>query len=197
MNRNITATILIVLAIGLYMTVTRSQVAVVQGIRAQNLEYTTAISNAERLIKVRDRVLKDYNNIREEDRQRLDKMIPNTVDNIRLIIDMNSIGLKHGFSLRNIKANASKGEKTNVAVSSPAQRSTTRSSNSSSIPTPTLDTVSVSFSVTATYQQFINFMRDLESNLRIMDLTKLTLTANDNGMYDFGVELRTYWLRQQ
>jgi hypothetical protein len=124
-------------------------------------------------------------------------MIPNTVDNIRLIIDMNSIGLKHGFSLRNIKANASKGEKTNVAVSSPAQRSTTRSSNSSSIPTPTLDTVSVSFSVTATYQQFINFMRDLESNLRIMDLTKLTLTANDNGMYDFGVELRTYWLRQQ
>lgn len=193
MNRNITATILIILAIGIYVTVTRAQIAELQTIRVTNNEYSTAISNAERLIKVRDRVLKDYNDIKEEDRDRLDKMVPNTVDNIRLIIDMNSIGLKHGFSLKNIKANASKSEKgANIA-----QTTRTSSQGDNTIPTPTLDTVAVSFSVTATYQQFIDFMRDVEANLRIMDITKLTLTANDSGTYDFGVELRTYWLRQQ
>lgn len=197
MNRNITATILIVLAIGIYVTVTRAQVAELQVIRATNSEYSTAIDNAERLIKVRDRVLKDYNDIKEEDRDRLDRMIPNTVDNIRLIIDMNSIGIKHGFSLRNIKANANKSEKVSGVTSGVSTPRSSASRGEDTIPTPTLDTVSISFSVTATYQQFIDFMRDLESNLRIMDMTKLTLTSNDSGTYDFGVELRTYWLRQQ
>lgn len=197
MNRNITATILIVLAIGIYVTVTRAQVAELQIIRAANSEYSTAIENAERLIKVRDRVLKDYNDIKEEDRDRLDRMIPNTVDNIRLIIDMNSIGLKHGFSLRNIKANANKSEKVSGVTSGVSTPRNSASRGEDTIPTPTLDTVSISFSVTATYQQFIDFMRDLESNLRIMDMTKLTLASNDTGTYDFGVELRTYWLRQQ
>jgi hypothetical protein len=54
----------------------------------------------------------------------------------------------------------------------------------------------VSFNVTAPYQQFISFMQDLEASLRVMDLTHLTVSANDTGTYDFGVQLTTYWLRQ-
>ena len=196
MNKNVTATILIVLAAGIYFTFTKDKLAEIKAIRVVNEQYTSAISNADELIKVRDSVLKSYNDISTEDRERIDKIIPNTVDNIRLVIDMNSIGLKRGFSLKNIKAVAASQSGSGTSAQSAQSRSTPSSVREGSIPNPTLDTVTVSFSVTAPYLQFIEFMRDLESSLRIMDLTRLTIATSANGNYDFGVELKTYWLRQ-
>lgn len=197
MNRNITAIILIVLAIGIYMTFTKAKLAEVNAVRAVNNEYISAIANADELIKVRDTVLNEYKSLSENDRTRLDKMLPNTVDNIRLIIDLNSVALRHGFSLRNIRAavtgGSTKGAPT--AVSTPQGGIP---SGITSIPTPTLDTVSVSFSVSAPYQQFIDLLREFEANLRVMDVTHLSVSVGSTpGVYDFGVELKTYWLRQQ
>ncbi len=198
MNRNITAIILIVLAIGIYMTFTKAKLAEVNEVRTINEQYLSAISNADQLIKVRDTVLNEYKALSETDRVRLDKMLPNTVDNIRLIIDLNSVALRHGFSLRNIKAAAN--GVVQSAAPAPAPQDVGRSSAGgiSSIPTPTLDTVSVSFNVSAPYQQFIDLLRELEANLRVMDVTHLSVSAGSTpGVYDFGVDLKTYWLRQQ
>ena len=194
MNRNTTATILIILAIALYFTYTSGVWNDAMAVKAVNDQYSGAISSAEQLISIRDKVLKDYNNISANDRDNLDKMIPNTVDNIRLIIDLNSVALQHGFSLKNITASAkqdSSNSSSNNSVSS-----ANSGSSSFNISVPTLDTVAVSFSVSAPYQQFISFMQDLEASLRIMDITHLSVTANDTGTYDFSVQLNTYWLRQ-
>lgn len=191
MNRNVTATILIVLSLGIYLTYTKTKVEEVKAELAVNKEYTTAIENAARLIKVRDEVLKQYRNLSEEERVKLDKMIPNTVDNIRLVIDLTELARnEYGFALRNIKAAAAPSQKNSAPT--PVARPP-----GSTIPTPTLDTVIVSFNATADYNRFIDFLRALESNLRIMDLTRLTVTVNQNGTYDFGVEFKTYWLRTQ
>jgi Tfp pilus assembly protein PilO len=187
MNRNITAVILIVLAVGIYATFTRGLLDDASTVKAMNDQYISAMNNAAKLISTRDQVLKSYNDISADDRDRIDKMIPDTVDNIRLIIDLNSVALRHGFSLKNITATAKSGS------SGPAP---SHDASVASIATPTLDTVAVSFSVTAPYQQFISFMQDLEASLRVMDVTHLTVSANDSGTYDFGVQLNTYWLRQ-
>jgi len=194
MNRNFTATILIALAIALYFTFTSGVWNDAMAIKDVNDQYSGAITNAEQLISVRDKVLKNYNNISAGDRGNLDKMIPNTVDNIRLIINLNSVALQHGFSLKNITAST----KTSSSDSSSNNSSVSNGSNSTSfnIAVPTLDTVAVTFSASAPYQQFISFTQDLEASLRIMDITHLTVTANDTGTYDFSVELNTYWLRQ-
>ncbi len=201
MNRNITATILIVLAIGIYFTVTKGMLADAKAVQQVNTQYSSAIESADQLIQVRDQVLKNYNNVSQDDRDRLNKMIPNTVDNIRLIIDLNSVALRHGFSLRNIKAVAGSAQKagtTGTAASTPAVApSNGLGSNNNVIATPVLDTVTVSFSVSAPYNQFISFMQDLEADLRMMDLTHLTMSANDTDTYDFSVELKTYWMRSQ
>jgi hypothetical protein len=199
MNRNATATILIVLAIGIYFTFTRGLWNEVKAVQQVNNQYTTALTNAEQLIKVREQVLKSYNNLSQDNRVRLDKMIPNTVDNIRLIIDLNSVAVRHGFALSNIKAvTAASTERsaagTGSAVS--ARSRTVQSTQVAGIANPTLDTVSVTFGVTAPYLEFISFLQDLEANLRIMDISRLTVSADDTGLYNFQIELKTYWLRQ-
>jgi hypothetical protein len=200
MNRNITATILIVLAIGIYVTFTRGLWSDAETVKAVNDQYSSAISSSEKLISVRDQVLKSYNDISAEDRDRIDKMIPNTVDNIRLIINLNSVALQHGFSLKGVTATSNTTSAGSPSGSSPAaspvQIQNGTAASPFSINVPSLDTVTVSFSVTAPYQQFISFMQDLEASLRIMDMTHLTVSANDTGSYDFTVQLTTYWLRQ-
>ena len=195
MNRNITAIILIVLAVGLYFTFTSNLWVETMAVKDVNDQYSGAITGAVKLISLRDKVLKDFNNLSVDDRNNIDKMIPNTVDNIRLIIDLNSIALQHGFSLKNVTA-AAKSAGASALSNSNNQSSLGSKGNSFNIATPTLDTVAVSFSVSAPYQQFISFLQDLESNLRIMDVTHLSVTANDTGTYDFSVQLNTYWLRQ-
>lgn len=193
MNKNITATILVVLAVGVYLTFTRDKWVEVKAVQTVNGQYSKAIENANRLIRVRDDVLAKYNAITVADQDRLDKMLPNTVDNIRLIIDLNSVAGRRGVNLSNVKASAS----SEASAMNEAGTASFVSAEPGLIPTPVLDTVNLSFGVSAPYREFVAFMRDLEANLRVMDLTHLSVAVGEGGTYDFGVELKTYWLRQQ
>jgi len=207
MNKNITATILIILGIGIYFTVTEGIIEEAKVVRAKNQEYAKALENAERLIEVRDKLLADYNNLSVENRDRLNKMLPRGVDNIRLVIDLNGVAQKHGFTLKGIKTSTTPPPAAKTPPSIPAQPAVSGGSGVSVsgssavaapvIPTPVLDTVTVSFGVNATYQEFRSFLQDLEANLRLMDLTHLSLAVTDLGVYDWNVELKTYWLRSQ
>lgn len=198
MNRNVTAVILIILAIGVYLEFTDKVWTEAKAVSKVNDTYITAISNAERLIAKRDQILNEYNSLSTNDQDRLNKMVPTSVDNIRLIIDLNSVALRRGMTLHGIKAVSS-------AKSSPAPSAVTVTVPGDiatqpiavKLPIVNLDTVSVSFSTTATYAQFIQFLRDLEANLHIMDLSQLKVVAHDNGVNDYTVELKTYWLKQQ
>ncbi|MDP3962805.1 MAG: hypothetical protein Q8Q03_02995 [bacterium] len=186
MNRNFTALILIVLAIGIYFTFTRYKLDELKEIRIVNSEYQQAIDNSERLTKVRDNVLAAYNSISDEDKDRLNKIVPDNVDNVRLIIDVkDDIAARHGLALKNIK------------TSSPDAQQQAIGTNDEAGVAGKYGIVTLSFGVTTSYQVFVDFLKDLESSLRIMDISKLTVAVSEaGGTYDFGVEVKTYWLKQ-
>lgn len=193
MNRNTTALILIILAIGIYFTFTKARINELKEIRSVNEEYQNAINNATDLLAVRDEVSRAYNNITEGDKERLDKIVPDSVDNVRLIIDVkDDIAARNGLYLKNIKTSSP-----DIPTPNSSQTPLPQGSNRI-IPqesTSKYGVVTLSFSVTASYEQFVDFLRDLESSLRILDISKLTLAANDQGTYDFNVELKTYWIK--
>jgi Tfp pilus assembly protein PilO len=55
--------------------------------------------------------------------------------------------------------------------------------------------VTISFSFTASYQNFLAFLQDIQSSLRILDITHLTVTTNPTGTYTYSIQLTTYWLK--
>ena len=195
MNKNISAIVLIVIAVGIYFTVTDPMLTGIKSVQAVNDQYVSALTHAEKLIATRDAVLKQYNDISQDDRARIDKMIPSSVDNIRLTIDLNSRALQHGFSLTGVKATASSNGSKNGVGGVPAASSGSGSSVGS-LSAPTLDTVTVSFSANASFDQFMAFLQDLESDLRVMDLTHLTMSYGTDNLYNFNAQFQTYWLRQ-
>lgn len=176
MNKNTTAVILIVLSIGIYFTFTRYKMEEIASVRKVNDEYQQAIDKSLELVKIRDSIFENYNSISVTDRERLNKLIPDNVDNVRLIIDVkDDIAARHGLALKNIK---------------------TASPEPSKDPASKFGVVTLSFDVNSTYENFISFLKDLESSLRIMDISKLVLTSGDNGQFNFAVEIKTYWLKQ-
>lgn len=184
MNKNVTALILIVIALGTYFTVTKGVINDAKAIKDTNDQYSTAIKKSDQLIKDRDEVLRRYNSISQEDRDRLDKIIPSGVDNIRLMIDMNALAVKDGVALKGVAASTIS---TDVDQNSPQANSGTG---------PVLSKIKIGMNVTASYRQLINFLKDIESNLRVMDVSKMTLRSSDTGVYDLNLEVITYWLKQ-
>lgn len=92
MNKGVMPIVLLILAVGIYFTFTKGRMDNINEIKTVNAGYEQALENVEKLIKVRDSVLKTYNSIDSNDRKRLDKIIPNNIDNVRLIIDVKGIG---------------------------------------------------------------------------------------------------------
>ena len=198
MNKNVTALILIVLGVGIYFTYTSSKIDELKGIKVVNAEYQQAINNSARLIKERDKVLKSYNDISEIDRERLNKIVPDNVDNVRLIIDVkDNIAARHGLFLKNIKTSSpdKQTDKTGSIPGTPNVVKNEGEPTSSGVSTK-YGIVTLSFSVTSKYETFISFLQDLESSLRIMDISKLTVGVGEDEVYDFEVELKTYWLKK-
>ncbi len=183
MNKNATPLILIILSIGIYFTFTRVEIDKVRAVMAVNSEYKTALKNSEELIKKRDQVLAAYNKIDPEDQERLDKIVPDNVDNVRLIIDLNGIAARHNISIKNVKT-------------STANKEASKSEDTSFVSSGEYNTVTMSFDLSTDYQTFQNFLRDLEVSLRIMQVSKISLKAGENGNFDYGVEVKTFWLKQ-
>lgn len=197
MNKGVMPIVLLILAVGIYFTFTKGRMDNINEIKTVNAGYEQALENVEKLIKVRDSVLKTYNSIDSNDRKRLDKIIPNNIDNVRLIIDVKGIGQQLGLPLRNVKTSA-----TNSSVSSGSGASATTVVNGKLVSTgsatdsDSYQTVTLSFEVSASYNQFLELLKAIESSLRILDITKISVTTNDTNIYDYKVEVKTYWLKQ-
>lgn len=189
MNKNILPLILIVLAVGIYFTFTRVKYDEIKSIKEVNAVYNQALANSRKLINERKTVVDNYNKIDIVDRENLEKMLPDNIDNIRLIIDINSVAAKHGLVLKGIKTSAP-----GMIGDSTAGSDTTRSSSAQNTDSK-YNTMTLNFTVSSTYEKFNLFIKDLESSLRIIDISKIALLSKENGINDYSVELKTYWLK--
>jgi len=193
MNRNVYSTILILVAIGTYFTVTKGIIDNANIVSDSNKQYVAAIDSAKQLKTNIDKLVHDYSQIDPNDITKLNSMIPENADNIRLILYMNNFAQKHGLVLNSL--NVSGGY-------TPDSKKKQSASNSSALsnavsPNPQLQKALISFSVSASYQQFINFLQDMEASLRVLDITHLSMSINENGVYSWSIELQTYWLNSQ
>jgi hypothetical protein len=190
--KNITSLILIILAIGLFFTYTDGEIKGMKTIQVSNAAYLTAIQNSQQLIAERDKVLAIYNTLTTQEKANLDKILPDNIDNVRLMIDMNNIASRHGIVLQGLSTSAdgSGGASGSNSRASSAVNSGTNPSSD------TVNPVSISFGFSSSYANFLSFMKDVESSMRILDISSMSVTANPTGTYNYSMQLQTYWLSQ-
>src|SRR4051812_30748577 len=94
--------ILVAAAIGLFMLYTNPTYQAIKGLTTQNQSYYTALQKAQELHSVRDQLLNTRNSFSNDDLAKLQHTLPDNVDNIRLIIDINNIASRHNLALNNV-----------------------------------------------------------------------------------------------
>lgn len=178
--------LLVILSVGLFATYTNSTYQDVKTLVAQASSYDHALERAQELRARRDALLSKYNTFSTEDRQRLLRSLPDNVDNIRLIIDINNIAARHNLTLTNVEL----GEVSNSRLSSDPLAVGTSGDP--------VGSVEVSFAVLASYEDFLAFLQDLEHSLRIVDIESIDFAApgaEASGQSTYTITIRTYWLR--
>lgn len=179
--------ILIALAIIIFFMVIDPQYEEVKRLMKEKEDNDTMLTLAEDLQRKRDALHDAYNAIGADERERLAKLLPDTVDNVRLILDINNVAEQWGVPIKDI------------SVTREGDQVQRRQQNVSSTVDASGDvgTITLSFSVDANYETFMNFIRDLEEALRIVDIRALEVSAGrgDGVFYNFSITLDTYWLR--
>ncbi len=163
-----------------------------QAENAKIAQYNAALDKAAELQQLKQTLLSRYNSFDPQSLDRLQKMLPDHVDNIALILDLDSIASRYGLGLQN------------VDVSTPAVKSQTNQTAIGAIGSSNqnYDTLTLTFTTQGTYQNFLQFLTDLETSLRIVDLSSLTISPAANGVagktdgvYTYTITLKTYWLK--
>jgi hypothetical protein len=58
------------------------------------------------------------------------------------------------------------------------------------------NSVTLNFSIVASYGTFLKILRDLESSLRIVDVTSISFRSTDTSdVYQYDVGIKTHWLK--
>ncbi len=178
--KNFISLILIVGAIGLFFGYTNKRYQEIKTAKVEIEDLTKSLKQSKDILTKRADLQKRFNAFKATDLKSLDSLLPDYVDNVKLVLDMNTIAKKHGMDLKAIKVNESKSDSTD-------QINPIKEKNGS---------ISVSFTVTAPYERFVSFLKDIEKSLRVVDVTSLSFKASDTGVYDYSVTLKTYWLNK-
>ena len=123
------------------------------------------------------------NRIPAEELTRLTAFLPDGVDNVQLILDLDALAARSGIRLSGFDIEER-------AVPAAGSESTITLGTEGS-------TESLDLSVTAvgSYEGFISFLSAVERSLRPLDLIELTIKDSPTGTYSFDMAFRMYWLR--
>jgi Tfp pilus assembly protein PilO len=163
---------LILASVGLFYLVIMPQYHDLSDTRSKIQQYSDAISRAQEVVSKRDKLLAQKNSFSPDDIRRLQKMLPDKVDPIRFVIDVNNIAASYGTKITDIKIGTEIGSKTNY------------------------DDTTMSFTAPMSYDQVQKFLADVERSLQLVDVSGLGFKSEDkSSIYTYSFTLKTYSLK--
>lgn len=182
--RTLTPIFSIIIAIIVFVAFVRPQYAEITGIKVEIQEYTNAIDKYNQFsTKLTDK-LSIKTNMPAYKNERLDRLVPETIDDAQLLVDIKEIAKRHNLLFGNIQVENGDAElvrKTDGSGATPEVGDD-------------LKKVDISFETIGTYDQFKEFLTDLENSLTLFEVTKISFTTSDSVFQQFELTVRTYSL---
>jgi len=179
MSKFIISIILIVISAGAFFGFIDPTYTEVQVLDVKKQELNSALNNFKEIRQTRDSLLEKRKNISSVDIARLKRFVPDHVDNVRLVMELDNIAARYGMSLKNVKINSDAGKGSDLL----------------GVADVNYGTLDLDLTVVGSYGVFVSFLRDLEKSLRIIDVKSISLYSGNNDFYEYNVGIQTYWLK--
>jgi Tfp pilus assembly protein PilO len=180
-----TPLIVIALCIGAYYVYIGPTYSDVQNLLAEKDQYTGVLQQAQNISTRRDAILADYNAISPDNIDRLKKIMPENFDPAIFAKYVSDSAAKYGMVIKevNITKLDEEADQGEVVSSGPEQ----------------YKTMSVTFSIQGPYDKFVDFLKDLESGLYLVDVNSLSVTTDNqspknSSVFNYSLVVYTYSL---
>jgi hypothetical protein len=191
----------IIITIGIFFVVIDPLYKEVNKLRTDVATYNIALDNSTELQKTRDSLIETYKNVKKEDRDRLTHLLPSTIDNIGLILEIEKIANLHGMPIGNIRFETTSLE--NQTAKTTDNIVVAENNPSDNLP---YGIFPMEFVIEGKYETFIAFLKDLEHNLRLVDIRAISFDVpttalsqlvgtTDSSIYSYSLKVDTYWLK--
>jgi Tfp pilus assembly protein PilO len=141
-----------------------------------------ALKSAAEYVKRQNELAEQKNAIDPAALARLETFLPNSVNNVGLILDLNALAEEAGLALESMD------------VAGDAEQPTTDISGEALEGEP-VGSVDMIIAAKGTYDSLQTFLAGIESSARLLDERELTVAGSDTGVYEYQLTIRLYWLR--
>ena len=148
--------------------------------KRQISDYENALSAAERFRQKEEELAADRAAIPPESLVLLESFLPDGVDNVQLILDLDALAASTGLVLSEFTTTELETEDTGGIMLDDGSP---------------VDSIELSTSGTGSYASFRAFMDAAEQSLRPLDLIELQIDTSENGVHRYQITYRLYWLR--
>src|SRR3989344_3283413 len=197
MMRFVMPVILIGIGLAVFFVFTNPIYSDIGLLRITMASYNEALNNSKALENERDKLTAKYNSIDPDNLEKIKKLLPENIDNIRLILEIEQIAAPYGMVLKDVKYSTT-GDKEN-GKNAPLPTGAVQGGGVVSSTRKDYGVWDLEFSTTGTYNNFLNFTRDLERNLRIVDVSSIQFSsevASNSTLpesYSYSFKIKTYW----
>lgn len=120
---------------------------------------------------------------------RVDAFLPDSVDNVQLIVDLNSLAARSGVELSDFNISGGIQSQETAGDGGAVANAVVLGSGQ------TFDSLQLSVAATGSYLAFRTFLQGVESSLRPLDVVELAVQDSATGVYTYRITFRLYWLR--
>ena len=158
-------------------------------VRADTKHLRDIDSEIDTLTQKRDALVQEISGISKDNFQRLDQVLPAAPQGPEFLVTLQQLAAAHGLQVDKLDLSETLSTKSRIAEES------ARSSFAPAGTAPkegSYETVGASMELVGEYQPFKDFLHDLESYIRIIDVDTLTLSPSKAG-FDFKLTVKTYY----
>jgi len=150
--------------------------------QAEKAAYESALAQGAEILALKEDLRIQYDSFSQDDRLKLQKMLPDEADTIGAILETDDIAAQNGVVITSVS---------DVPEPTSSRTQVRARDNVSKSP--------ATYEVSSDYQSFINFLMELERSLRITDLSALSFSVSEeagSSLIDFSLDTNTYWLSE-
>lgn len=183
MTSRIIPVLLVLIAVGLFFGYVHPTYGEnVAALRAEIRGYDAALRAANAFAEKEAYIARERASIPESDLARLSAFLPDGVDNVQLILDLNALATRSGLTLSDFDVVENRASDSGSAMFALESDSP-------------VDSIDLSLTAVGTYASFKAFLAGTERSLRLLDLVELTIDDSETGVYAYGMTFRIYWLK--
>ncbi len=180
--------LLILLAVGIFFGyLNPTYTGPVAALTTEIKGYDSALAAADEFNQKESKLAAQKSAIPSDALARLQEYLPDSIDNVQLILDLNSLAARAGVQLGNFEVDGQNTGTPAPGFASVSQNLPLQSGSS-------IDLYQASMSGSGSYSAFRSFLNAAENSLQPLDLVELNLKDSPTGIYTYQMTFRFYAL---